>query len=193
LAALGDLPGLAARLSRDLDAAGIPHAISGAVAMAAHGYVRATSDLDVLVATPAIRWPLVFDIVRAHGFTGEDRDLIASLRERYFATLRSGPVTVDLLVPALPWHREIIERALRRETGGGSVPFVTIEDLIVLKCLWRRAKDIPDLHALIAAAPSLDERYVRETLRRLLPAADPRHAELDDLLRRYRPGPGTTP
>lgn len=155
--------------------------------MAAQGYVRATQDLDLLVVAPAIEWPRVFEIVRRQGFTGEDRDLISSLRARYFATLHSGPVMVDILVSALPYHRQVVSRSVRRELVGGSVPFVTVEDLIVLKCLWHRAKDVPDIHALLAAAESLDERYVRETLRTLLPADDPRHDELEDLIRRFRP------
>jgi hypothetical protein len=190
LAALADLPDLAVAISRDLDSAGIPHAITGAVAMAAHGYVRATADLDILVLASAVRLPRVFEIVRARGFTGEDGDLISELRERYVAALRAGPVTVEILVPVLPYHREVVERAVRRELPGGSAPFVTVEDLLVLKTLWRRAKDVPDLHALIASAEELDEEYVRETLFGLLPADDPRHAEIESLLRRFGP-PGS--
>ncbi len=190
MAALADLPALAARLSADLDAAGIRHAVSGALAMAAGGYVRATVDLDLLVVAPAIEWPRVFETVRRQGFAGEDRDLIASLRRHSFATMSAGPVAVDILVPALPYHRRVVERAVRREVAGGRVPFVTMEDLVVLKTLWHRAKDVPDLHAILAAVEDLDVRYVTETLGALLPASDPRHTEIADLVRRYRGGGG---
>ncbi len=40
LADLADLPELTAAISTDLAGAAIPHAISGAIAMAAHGYIR---------------------------------------------------------------------------------------------------------------------------------------------------------
>src|SRR5262245_11917738 len=45
LADLADLPKLAARISRELSARGIRHVVSGAAAMAAHGYLRATRDI----------------------------------------------------------------------------------------------------------------------------------------------------
>lgn len=155
--------------------------------MAAHGYVRATQDLDVLVAASSMQLPRVFEIVRAEGFEGEDRELIEAIRERYVAALYSGPVTVEVLVPVLPYHRTLVERALRLDLPDGSVPFVTVEDLIVLKMLWHRAKDVPDIHALIATTESLDRRYVQETLGSILPEGDPRHAEIADLLERFGP------
>ena len=185
MAVLADLPGLAARLSRALTDAGIPHAITGAVAMAAHGYVRATRDLDILVGATPLQLPRVFEIVRREGFTGDDRKLIEALRSRYVAALEAGPATVEILVPVLPYHRQVLDRAVRLDVPGGLVPFVTVEDLIVLKMLWHRAKDIPDVHALIATSEDLDRAYVSRALAEILPADDPRHAEVASLLERF--------
>jgi predicted nucleotidyltransferase len=160
--------------------------------MAVHGYVRATLDLDILVVTSALRLPRVFEIVRRQGFDGEDRALIEAIRSRFVAALHSGPVTVEILVPVLPYHRRVLERAVSRRLGGQSVPVVTVEDLVVLKMLWHRAKDVPDVHALVAAAPALDATYVRETLRDILPDGDPRRDEFEEILRRLRGGGGGT-
>lgn len=182
LAGLDDLPGLTAAISADLAAASIRHAISGAIAMAAHGYVRATVDLDILVVAPSLRLPQVFDIIRRHGFRGDDRELIASLRDRFVAALEAGPTTVEVLVPVLPYHHGIVDRAVAKPLRGRQVPFVSVEDLIVLKMLWHRAKDVADVHALVALpGATLDREFVRATLRSILPVDDPRHAEMDRL------------
>lgn len=101
------------------------------------------------------------------------------------AALRRGPLTVAILVPVLPYHRAVCDRAVPRAVDGASIPVVTAEDLIVLKMLWRRAKDVPDVHALIAGAPGLDAGYVQRTLGAILPADDPRHAELQAWLARF--------
>src|SRR5262245_9908281 len=77
-----DLYRLAGDLSRALTAIGVRHAISGSIAMAAHGFPRGTSDLDVLVVTDAIRLPKVFEIVRSQGFEAEDAAAIQEYRER---------------------------------------------------------------------------------------------------------------
>jgi predicted nucleotidyltransferase len=190
LAALADLPGLAAAISRDLESAGVRHAVSGAVAMAVHGYVRATQDLDVLVLVSDLELPRVFEVVRRHGFAGDDRELVRQIRDRYVAALRSDPVTVEILVPVLPYHREVLDRASVRDVGGASVPFVTVEDLVVLKMLWRRAKDLADVHALLASQETLDADHIRGKLAEILPADDSRHEEIDELLRRLGPKPG---
>jgi len=187
VAGLADLPGLAARISRDLDAAGIRHAISGAVAMAAHGYVRATQDLDVLVLASSLELPRVFGIVRSHGFSGEDRELVREIRDRYVAALRAGPATVEILVPVLPYHRRVLERAVRRHVAGTPVPFVTVEDLVVLKTLWMRAKDVADIHALLATSEEFDADYVRERLDEILPEDDDRREEFEDWMDRFGP------
>ena len=188
LGGLAEAPGVAAAISADLRRAGIPHAITGAAAMAAYGYIRATRDVDILVVTTSLRLPEVFRIVRAHGFAGEDRALIISLRERYVAELTSDALSVEILVPVLPYHRVVLDRAVVKDIGGQRVPFVSVEDLIVLKMLWHRSKDVPDVEAMIVAGGAgLDREYVRRTLRSLIPDADGRHAELDRMLERYGP------
>lgn len=135
MAGVAEIPSLVAAISADLTRAGIDHAISGAAAMAVYGYVRATKDLDVLVVTPSARLPEVLEIVRRHGFTGDDCELIESLRDRYVAELRSGPTSVEILVPAIPYHETLIGRSVTRAVAGERVPFVSLEDLIVLKSL----------------------------------------------------------
>lgn len=187
MAALADLPDLTARISEALTRAGISHAVSGAMAMAAHGFVRATRDVDVLVAVSSLRLPEVFEIVRTFGFEGEDPDLIRSYQERALAELTSGPASVEILAPVLPLHRAILGRAVRIQVSGVDVPFVALEDLVVLKLLWLREKDRADLRALLAARiETLDTGRIEETLRMQLPGDDPRLAQFATLLRQVR-------
>lgn len=143
MAALSDLPRLTAAISAALTEQAIPHAVSGAMAMGAHGYVRATSDLNLLVAAPAVR------------------------------------------VPAIPYHHEVLCRAVPTEVAGQMVPVVTVEDLVILKLLWNRTKDRADVQALLAAV-AVDEDYLRTTLLGMLPDDDPRQEQMDALLRRFR-------
>lgn len=183
----GDLARLAADVSGDLTAAGIVHALSGSISMAAYARPRATLDADFLVVAPAIRWPAIFEIVRRHGFVGDDRDCIKSIRERGHAMLRSGPVSLDILVPQIPYHHDVARRAVRLRLEGRDVPFVTAEDLFVLKSLWWRPKDELDLAVLAEGTRgTLDVAYVQATLSSLLPETDPRHAKVARILA----GPG---
>lgn len=180
---LADLPGLTTRLSAALTEAKVPHAVTGAIAMAAHGFVRATMDIDVLVIVPSLRLPEVFAIVRTLGFAGEDRALIEAVRARAVAELRSGSASVEIIVPSLPYHHEVLRRSVAGELKGARIPFVTPEDLIVLKMLWLREKDRADIRALLSARQgNLDLGYLRRTLGEILPAEDARHALLQGMI-----------
>lgn len=179
-----DLYALAGEISREFEAAGIQHAISGSIAMAAHGYLRGTHDVDLLVVTSALKIPRAFEIVRSHGFEGEDSVLIRELRERGVATLRRGTWAVEILAPVIPYHHTLIDRAVRLDVAGRTVPYVSVEDLVVLKLLWHRPKDLADLAPLVAVRyPKLDLEYVRTTLDSVLPDATPESAEIERVVR----------
>lgn len=178
--ALADLPDLALRISSALTGAGVPHVLTGSLAMAVHGFVRATRNIDILVDVPSPRLPEVFAIVRGFGFEGEDRDLLAEARERSVAELRSGPASVEILLPVLPFHRELVGRSATLDADGVPVPCVSAEDLVVLKLLWMRDRDRADLHALLAAGRGrLDLDRVRRILGEVLPERDFRFAEFE--------------
>jgi len=107
------------------------------------------------------------------------------VRARAVAELRSGSASVEIIVPSLPYHHEVLRRSVVRETKGTRVPFVTPEDLIVLKMLWLRVKDRADVGALLAArSGSLDLAYVRRTLEGLLPEGNPRLADFEEIFRK---------
>ena len=176
-----ELSPLAAAISGDLTAAGIEHVLTGALALAVYGHARNTHDIDIVVLVPSIRLPLVFEIARRHGFEGEDRDVITQIRAKSFGQMKRGSVTLDVIVPVLPYHERIVKRARRIEIAGHVVPLVMAEDLFVIKALWHRPKDVADLQVL-ARMEALDGAYIRETLDSLVPAGDPVHEEVGRLL-----------
>jgi putative addiction module component (TIGR02574 family) len=94
--------------------------LAGRTPARAPGNVRATQDLDLLVHAPAVQRPAVFELIRRHGFDGEDAELRTALRERDVASLRAGPVTVDVLVRVLPYHHAVLARAVRQDTPAGA-------------------------------------------------------------------------
>jgi predicted nucleotidyltransferase len=79
--------------------------------------------------------------------------------------LRHGDgVGVDVSCGALPFEQEMIERAQVVEVGGVKVNVPTPEDLIIMKAVAQRPKDLNDIEALLRAHADLDlERVVRWT------------------------------
>ena len=160
----------------------IPHAFGGALAQNYWGVVRATQDVDVLAFIPALRFQEIVDALAAHGFTS--RDPIGSVEPLAVATARDsqrtrglfeawlGIVKVELFSPMLPLQHRILERAVMLPWKDRKIPVTTAEDLILLKMVFHREKDIRDIRAMIATrGAALDRAYMFVQASGLLDAA----------------------
>ena len=104
--------------------AGIDHAIIGGVAVAIHGMVRATVDLDLLVdsATADVADGILCEI----GFERLSRN-------RVFGNYLLGPLRVDLLFTQGRHTRDMLGRATVVTLRRGTVKIARPEDIIGLK------------------------------------------------------------
>jgi hypothetical protein len=143
------LAGKVVTVHRALDAAEIPHAISGARAVAFYGAVRATEDIDVNVFVPVERWSEVERALEPLG-VGTDLDLEALARDQEVRLDWHGSelhlfFSYDALHAAMP--------AAVREApfAGTTIPIVAPEHLIVRKALLDRPKDWLDIEAILTA------------------------------------------
>ena len=81
------------------------------------------------------------------------------------------PVDVVLAGPGL--EELFFERLVFRTVGGVSVPVASAEDMIVMKVLAGRAKDLEDVRGIVSAKRGLLEiEQIRETLALLEGALD---------------------
>lgn len=74
-------------------------------------------------------------------------------------------IDADITFGALAFEQEAIERATRIDIAGVSVPLATPEDLIVMKAVAHRARDIADIESLLDAHPTLDYERIRRWVR----------------------------
>lgn len=135
-----------------LRASGIPHALVGAAAMAGLGIVRASDDLDLLVADAAVldgafwaelaRGGLAADVRR-----GDEADPLAGV----VRVSRPGGTPVDVVVAKRVWQREVVARARPLSLGIGEVPVVRAADLVLLKLYAGGPQDAADVRLILAA------------------------------------------
>ncbi len=76
-----------------LEAAGIPHGLIGAVALALHGYPRATADTDLLTTSWAVLKDDLWQTLRGQGVDVEDA--LPLLSEEDVAAIEAGLVHLD--------------------------------------------------------------------------------------------------
>jgi hypothetical protein len=164
---------------RALAAAAIPHAVGGALALGLYGASRETVDIDVNVFVGVERWPEVGRALAPLGIdVGVDAEGVAGDHEAELAW-DENPVhlffSYDELHAAMPGAvREV-------PFAGTTIPIVGPEHLVVRKAMLDRAKDWPDIEAILVATEPLDMEEILGWMERLGGSDDPRVTKMREL------------
>ena len=161
---------LLADLGAALTAVNVEWFLFGAQAAIAYGVARLTADVDVTARVPP-RLPsnVLVEALDQHGFRPrfDHPAIIEEGRVLPFVHRATGlPVDVVLAGPGL--EDEFFARAAVHDFDGVSVPVVDVSDLIVMKMLADRPKDIEDVITLLQVQEAgIDLARVRRTLQML--------------------------
>ena len=158
------------------EAAGVPHAFGGAIALAyCTGEPRGTIDLDINVFVPHdAPDDVITALPDATTFTATNRTEV----------LRAGQTRawwddtpLDLFFTNHPFHDTVRARVRRVPFADTTIPVLDCTSLAVFKAFFNRTKDWADLEAM-SAAGQLDVDAVGGFLAQLLGKDDPRLARL---------------
>ncbi len=168
-----------------LDAAEIPHAIGGAIAL---GYCvlepRGTRDVDVNVFVHPQRAREVFaalpDEVEVSGLQLQMAERDGQVR------LTWGITPIDLFLSVLPFHDRVEAHVRQVPFEGRTIPVLDCTGLAVFKAMFDRPQDWVDIEAMVEAR-SLDIEDASHWIRTLV-GDDPRIARLAALPGERRSG-----
>lgn len=156
---------LAVEISRLLTDAGVRHAVGGALALGFHANPRGTSDVDVNVFVAADRPGAALDVLAGGGVELDREGAARAIASRGDLFLKHRGCRLDLFFNSIPLHASASQRTRDVDLLGTQVPILSVEDLIVLKLLFNRHKDIVDIEAMVeTSGDKLDVGYVRHWL-----------------------------
>jgi hypothetical protein len=179
------LPQKVVAIHEGLDAARVPHAIGGALALAYYAEPRATIDVDINVFVPTERWPAVRDALSPLGVATEiDADALARDGQ---ARLWWDRNPVDLFFSYDPFHEEMRRGARRVPFAETTIPILSPEHLAVCKAMFDRPKDWLDIEQILVATDPLDLAEIEAWLEAMAGDADPRLKRLRELRTRLSP------
>jgi len=151
-----------------LDAAHIPSMIIGGVAASVLGRPRLTQDVDALAVLPEADWAEAIRLAPQFNILSRiDNALQFAKRSRVLLMRHTtSGIDVDLTFGELPFERAAVANCENHDVGGIRVRLPRVEDLLVMKAIARRPKDVEYLQGLLAAHPELDvasaRRWIRE-------------------------------
>jgi hypothetical protein len=173
------LPEKVVAIHRQLEAAAIPHAIGGALALAYYAEPRATVDVDVNVFVSTDRWPAVCEALAALG-VNVDVDRTALERDGQ-VRLWWGRNAVDLFFSYNEFHDAMQRSSRKVPFGDTTLRILSPESLAVCKAMFDRTKDWLDIEQILVATDPIELGEIEQWLERLVGAGDPRLEKLAEI------------
>jgi predicted nucleotidyltransferase len=146
-----------------------PYVVMGGIAVRFYGIPRATYDVDFTVAIERGRLPELYRRVRDLGYTVPEAydagwiDNVAGMplvKARLY--IKGRGIDVDLFLAESRFQRALLARRRREELDGVPVWLVSAEDLILLKLLAERPRDLADIGDILFTQGELDHPYLRQ-------------------------------
>lgn len=158
------LLGALADLMKWLDATNIPSMVIGGVAASVLGQPRLTQDVDALAILPEGEWANAVSTAVRHGILPRIENALDFARRSRVLLMRhvESGIDIDITFGALVFERAAIDNSEMHDIGGLRVRFPRVEDLLIMKAVARRPKDLQDIEGLLAAHPEADVATVRQ-------------------------------
>ena len=180
-----------AALGTCFDSLGVRWYLFGAQAAIFHGVARLTADVDVTVLPGLHSTGRLASVMEANGFrlrvTATD-DFVARTRVLPFVHSASR-LPVDMVLAGPGIEEQFLDRAEFHVLEGVRVPIATVEDLVTMKILAGRPKDLDDAGGMLRArSEEIDLDHVRRMLQLLEEALSQSDLipQLEQLIRRER-------
>ncbi len=154
---------------RSLRAAGIDHVFVGALAVAAFGVPRTTTDVDVIVDYGEGSVARMAEAFRRQGFCVTVDDLRDALVEKSHCTVHDSlsEFHLDLVPAARPTGKDAIRHLVRVRWRNSTLPLADPEHTIVMKLVFGSEQDVEDaLGIYVRQRKRLDLRQMRQFARR---------------------------
>ena len=178
---------LMAEIGRALDQARIPYMIIGGQAVLLYGEPRLTRDIDITVGIAAELDSIkaVLTLARKLGLRPLAPDPIAFAQKTMTLPAlepKSG-IRLDLIFSDSAFEQQALKRRKSKIIKGQKVRFVSAEDLIILKIVAGRPRDLEDARGILLKRKNLDFAHILGWLGKLGRALDADYLKLFKSLR----------
>ena len=149
------------RLLHEFDNRGV---IIGGIAVGFLGKPRFTADVDAVFLLSVSDIPKFLDLAQAENILPRIQNAKAFAQKNRVLLLKHSPtdIDIDISLGILPFEQEMVERASTKSFADLSIRLPTPEDLIIMKAIAHRPKDLEDIQTIADKYPNLDTKRIEE-------------------------------
>jgi predicted nucleotidyltransferase len=138
--------------------------IIGGIAVGFLGNPRLTEDIDVMFLLSIQDIPQFLKTADEENIQPRIPGATEFARKNRVLLMQYNPteVNIDISLGILPFEEEMVERGIVEFTGALSIRLPTPEDLIIMKAVAHRPKDLEDIRTVIDKNPSLDTDRIKQ-------------------------------
>ncbi len=142
--------------------------IIGGIAIGFLGKPRYTADVDAMFLLSTKDIPRFLELAHAENIIPRIQNAEDFARKNRVLLLKYSPTEteVDISLGIMPFEEEMVERSVVKFFANISARLPTPEDLIIMKAIAHRPKDIEDIRTIVDKFPNLDqhriERWVKD-------------------------------
>jgi hypothetical protein len=139
-------------VTRWFESANVPGIVVGGVAASLIGRPRLTHNVDALVIMDEAHWDELLEHGKRFGFHPRLADALAFATRARVLLMRHEPsgVDVDIMFGALRFEEEAVAHRTFVTVADVALPLPTPEDLIVMKAVAHRPRDLTDIEAILS-------------------------------------------
>lgn len=147
------------RLLEKFDQRGV---IVGGIAVGLLGKPRYTADVDAVFLLSVKDIPGFLELARAENIIPRIQNAEDFARKNRVLLLKHGPTEteVDIALGIMPFEEELVKRSVIKSFANISTRLPTSEDLIIMKAVAHRPKDLEDIRTIVDKYPNLDQKYI---------------------------------
>lgn len=133
------------------------------VAIGFLGKPRFTADVDAMFLLSTSEVSQFLEAAQAENMIPRIPDADAFARKNRILLLRHSPseTDIDISLGILPFEEEVVERGSIQSFGNLAIRLPTPEDLIIMKAVAHRPKDLEDIRMIVQSQAHLDTKRIK--------------------------------
>ena len=138
--------------------------IIGGIAVGFLGKPRFTADVDALFLLSIDDIPRFLEFAHEESIVPRIQNAKEFARKNRILLLKHSltDTAIDISLGILPFEEEMVERGSMKSVANLYVRLPTPEDLIIMKAIAHRPKDLEDIRTIVEKYPTLDVERIRQ-------------------------------